>query len=176
MWDIQFGGSYAGVGSSDNNYRQGLFGVDALLMLSRKNFRPYVLFGVGGAARQGREADRPRQRQQPVLDRRPGFQLGLSDQWNMQADLRTVRGNLDDEDLGFSRSNNKYFMLGFNYAFTKPAPPPPPPAPPEPPPPVVEAPAATAATCAATGQVREGHAVGDRAVRLQQRQAEHAAA
>jgi OOP family OmpA-OmpF porin len=140
MWDIQFGGSYAGVGSSDNNYRQGLLTVDALLMLSRKNFRPYVVFGIGG---QHDKVERPTgsvSKNAWNWSAGLGFQLGLTDQWNMQADLRTVRGSVDDDAWGFSRNNNKYLMVGFNYAFTKPAPPPPPPAPPEPPPPVVEAP------------------------------------
>jgi OOP family OmpA-OmpF porin len=141
LFDVQFGGSYAGVGSSNNNYRQGLLGVDLLLMLSRKSFRPYVLLGVGG---QHDKVERPTGKvsaNSPYWTAGLGFMWAFTEQWNMQADLRVVRGNLDDQDWGFGRSNNKYFMLGFNYAFSKPAPPPPPPAPPEPPPPpVVEAP------------------------------------
>jgi OOP family OmpA-OmpF porin len=138
-WDIQFGGSYLGVGGSDNNYRQGLLGVDALLMFSRKNFRPFVLFGVGY---EHDKIERPGvptfSANSPYYTAGLGFQLGLSPQWSMQADVRTVRGSLDEDDFGFSRSNNKYLNIAFNYAFSKPAPPPPPPPPPAPP--VVEAP------------------------------------
>jgi OOP family OmpA-OmpF porin len=39
----------------------------------------------------------------------------------MQADYRTVQGHMkDDNDFGFKRSNNKYFAVGFNYAFSSP--------------------------------------------------------
>jgi OOP family OmpA-OmpF porin len=56
----------------------------------------------------------------------------------MQADIRAVRGETDDKEFGFSKSLNKYVMVGFNYAFN---PPPKPPAPAaEQPTPVVEQP------------------------------------
>ena len=151
MWDVQFGASHVRAESGLNNYHQTLVGADALLMLSRKNFRPFVLFGVG-AARD--KVDNPLRRAQatnPYVSAGLGFQLGLTDQWSMQADIRSVRGRLSNDDgFGFTRSNNKYLNVGVNYAFNPPpapyvAPPPPPViaqsplvpvAPPPPPPPL----------------------------------------
>ncbi len=139
LWDVQIGATHVRAESGANNYKQTLLGVDALLMLSRKNFRPYVLFGVGAERDKVDNPLRHRSATSPYLTAGLGFQLGLSEQWAMQADIRTVRGRLDTDDFGFRRSNNKYLMIGFNYAFNKPAPPPPPPQPA--PPPVVEQPA-----------------------------------
>lgn len=140
MWDIQIGATHIRAESGPANYKQTLLGADALLMLSRKNFRPFVLLGIGA---QRDKVENPlirRSATSPYLSAGLGFQLGLSDQWAMQADLRTVRGRLARDDFGFSRSNNKYLTVGFNYAFNKPAPPPPPPAPPPPEPVAVQPP------------------------------------
>jgi OOP family OmpA-OmpF porin len=135
------------------NYRQTLLGVDALLMLSRTKFRPFLLFGVGA---QRDKVENPLRRQSatnPYVTAGLGFQLDFTERWSMQADLRSVRGYIDgDDNLGTRRSNNKYLTVGLNYAFNPPpkpyvAPPPPPPpapapvvivetpAPPPPPPP-----------------------------------------
>lgn len=150
MWDIQMGVTHARSSDGPNDYRQTLLGADALLMLSRKNFRPFVLFGVGAERDKVENPIRHVTKTSPYLTAGLGFQLGLTDQWSMQADIRSVRGRLRDESqFGFNRSNNKYLTVGFNYAFNKPpepprpAPPPPapevvveaPPAPPPPPPP-----------------------------------------
>ncbi len=137
MWDIQFGATHVRAENGAANYRQTLLGADALLMLSRKNFRPFVLFGVGAQRDKVENPIRRASATSPYVSAGLGFQLGLSDQWAMQADLRTVRGRIDsDDNFGFTRSNNKYLTVGFNYAFNKPAPPPAPM-----PPPVVEQPA-----------------------------------
>jgi OOP family OmpA-OmpF porin len=127
MWDIQVGATHARADDGPNNYHQTLLGVDALLMLSRQNFRPFVLFGVGAQRDKVENPIRHVTKTSPYYTAGLGFQLGLTDQWSMQADLRTVRGHLrDDEQFGFSRSNNKYLTVGFNYAFnpppTRPAP------------------------------------------------------
>jgi OOP family OmpA-OmpF porin len=130
MWDIQLGGAHSRVKDNGNSYHQTLLGADALLMLSRKNFRPFILFGLGAERDKVENPLRNVTRTSPYLSAGLGFQLGLSDQWSMQADLRSVHGRLRHEDeFGFSNSNNKYLTVGFNYAFNKPAPPPPPPAP-----------------------------------------------
>ena len=128
MWDLQIGASHSRSESGAFNYRQTLVGADALLMISRKNFRPFLLFGVGAQRDKVENRLRRVHETSPYLSAGLGFQLGLSEQWAMQADLRTVRGRLrHDEDFGFDRSNNKYLTIGFNYAFNKrPAPPPPP--------------------------------------------------
>jgi OOP family OmpA-OmpF porin len=127
MWDIQFGASHVRAEDGPNDYHQTLVGVDALLMMSRKNFRPFVLFGVGAERDKVDNPLRNVSRTNPYLTAGLGFQLGLTDQWALQADLRTVRGRLSSGDgFGFTRSNNKYLTVGLNYAFSKPAPPPPP--------------------------------------------------
>ncbi|WP_313704736.1 OmpA family protein [Massilia sp.] len=135
-WDIQFGATHARSEDGPAEYRQTLLGVDALLMLSRERFRPFVLFGVGA---ERDKVDNPLRRvskNSPYATAGVGFQADLSPQWSLQADIRSVRGFLrDDEDFGFKQSNNKYVTVGLNYAFN------PPPAPPAPAPaPVVEAP------------------------------------
>ncbi len=138
-WDIQFGASQVRFEENAANYRQTLAGVDALLMLSRERFRPFVLFGLGV------ERDKVENRIRNVGHNSPygtvgiGFQASLTPQWSLQADLRSVRGFLrHDEEFGFKRSNNKYLTVGLNYAFN---PPPVAAAPAPAPEPVVEAPA-----------------------------------
>ncbi|WP_426176361.1 OmpA family protein [Massilia sp. TWR1-2-2] len=139
-WDIQIGASHIRAEDGGTDYKQTLVGADALMMLSRKNFRPFILFGIGAQRDKLERTLLRRSATSPFLTAGLGFQLGLSEQWSMQADLRSVRGFLDREDFGFRRSNNKYLTVGFNYAFNKPAPPPPPPAPPPPPEPAVQPP------------------------------------
>ncbi|WLI90456.1 OmpA family protein [Massilia sp. R2A-15] len=138
MWDLQFGASHVRDEDGAFNYHQTLVGADALWMLSRKNFRPFVLVGVGAQRDKVDNPLRHNSATSPYAKAGVGFQLGFNDQWAMQADLSTVRGRLDQDEFGFSRSNNKYLTVGLNYAFSKPAPPPPPPAPP---PQVIEQPA-----------------------------------
>ncbi|WP_307720463.1 OmpA family protein [Massilia atriviolacea] len=139
MWDVQIGATHARSKEGRASYRQTLLGADALLMLSRQNFRPFLLIGVGAERDRVDNPLRRVSKTSPYATAGLGFQVGLGEQWSMQADLRTVRGRLRaDEAFGFGRSNNKYLTIGFNYAFDKPAPPPaptPPPAvtpPPEP--------------------------------------------
>ncbi|MGZ9044832.1 MAG: OmpA family protein [Telluria sp.] len=130
MWDVQIGASHARAEEGAFNYRQSLVGADALLMMSRKTFRPFLMFGVGAQRDKVENPLRRAHETSPYVSAGLGFQLGLSSQWAMQADLRTVRGRLrHDEAFGFDRSNNKYLTIGLNYAFNKPAAPPPPPAP-----------------------------------------------
>ncbi|RJG20476.1 OmpA family protein [Massilia cavernae] len=147
MWDLQIGASHARSELGAFDYRQTLVGADALLMMSRKSFRPFLLFGIGAQRDKVENPLRRAHETSPYVSAGLGFQLGLSSRWAMQADLRTVRGRLrHDEAFGFDRSNNKYLTIGLNYAFNKPpaplpAPAPvmqeaPPPAPVAPPPPV----------------------------------------
>ncbi|HEX8614736.1 MAG TPA: OmpA family protein [Telluria sp.] len=134
MWDVQIGATHARTKEGRANYRQTLLGADALLMLSRQNFRPFLLIGVGAERDRVDNPLRRASKTSPYATAGLGFQLGLTDQWSMQADLRTVRGRLRGEEaFGFDRSNNKYLTIGFNYAFAKPTPPAPPPAPTPPP-------------------------------------------
>ena len=148
-WDLQIGASQTRFEQGPNEYRQTLLGVDALLMLSRVRFRPFVLFGVGAERDKVNNSVRNVEKNSPYAALGIGFQATLTPQWSLQADLRTVRGFLRDDELyGFKRSNNKMLTVGLNYAFNPPpaapmpapapvveAPPPPPPAPVAPPPP-----------------------------------------
>jgi OOP family OmpA-OmpF porin len=120
MWDVQFGGSYFKADSGRNDYKQGLLGVDALLMLSRKSFRPFVLFGIGAEHDKVENQFRDVSKTSPYYTGGVGFQADLSPQWALQVDYRLVRGHLDDNDFGFSKSNNKYLTIGLNYAFNPP--------------------------------------------------------
>ena len=123
-WDVQIGATHARTKEFPATYRQTLVGVDALLMLSRERFRPFVLFGVGA------ERDRIENpagginrlaKTSPYATAGIGFQASLTPQLSLQADIRSVRGFLrDDEQFGFSRSNNKYVTVGLNYAFSPP--------------------------------------------------------
>ncbi len=151
MWDLQFGPSYARAKDRGQQYSQTTLGVDGLLLFSRSNVRPFLLIGAGAERDNVETTLRNVTKTSPYLSAGLGLQMGLNDQWSMQVDWRTVRGRLRDEQLfGFSRSDNKYLSLAFNYAFDKPArppapvaepvvAPPPPPAPmpvaPPPPPP-----------------------------------------
>lgn len=140
-WDMQIGGSVARANNNGRRFEQSTLGVDALYMFNRSNFRPFLLAGIGA------EQDKlPNARKtSPYLNLGLGFQVGLSDQWFMQADLRRTRTYLRDNTFGFDRANNSSLNVGISYYFDKPARPvpaqytPPPPAPvtqaPPPPPP-----------------------------------------
>ncbi|MDO9357972.1 MAG: OmpA family protein [Polaromonas sp.] len=146
-WDVQLGGSIARANNNGRRFEQSTLGVDALYMFNRNNFRPFLLAGIGA------EQDKlPAARKtSPYLNLGIGFQVGLSEQWFMQADLRRTRTYLRDNTFGFDRANNSSLNVGISYYFDKPARPvpvqytPPPPAPvtqaPPPPPAPVAAPA-----------------------------------
>ena len=137
LWDIQLGATWARAEENGFDYRQTMVGADALLMLSRQNFRPFLLIGAGGQHdRAGRPGRGVAKGWSPYLNAGFGFQVGINDQWSLQADARAVKGWLDkEEEFGFDKSLNKYVSVSLNYAFN----PPPRPAPPAPAP-VVETP------------------------------------
>lgn len=146
MWDIQVGGTHTRFEDGPAEYRQTLLGVDALLMMTRDRFRPFILFGLGAERDKVNNPLRRVKKTSPYGTVGIGFQASLTPQWSLQADLRSVRGFLQDhEEFGFRRSNNKYLTVGLNYAFN---PPPAPPAPAPAPAPVVEAPAPAPAPAA----------------------------
>lgn len=138
LWDIQIGATHARAEENGFDYRQTLVGADALLMLSRKNFRPFLLVGVGGQRdRMGRPGLGIQKGWSPYATAGLGFQVGINDQWSLQADARAVKGWIrDDDQFGFDKSLNKYVSVSLNYAFN----PPPRPAPAPAPAPVVETP------------------------------------
>jgi OOP family OmpA-OmpF porin len=119
--DLQFGATHARVKDGSARYSQTLLGIDTLVMLSRKNFRPFGLIGVGFERDKVDNVMRNVNRTSPYYTLGVGFQLGLTPQWSMQADLRSVRGKLRSVDqFGFTNSANKYLTVGFNYAFNPP--------------------------------------------------------
>lgn len=143
MWDIQIGGSHTRANEDPATYHQTLLGLDALLLFSRQRFRPFLLLGVGAERDMVANPLRHVRKTSPYATAGLGFQLGINEQWALQADLRTVRGRLrDDQQFGFDRSNNRYLTIGLNYAFDRPAAPPPPRAPEPAPAPGVQAPPA----------------------------------
>jgi OOP family OmpA-OmpF porin len=116
--DIQWGVTRAHADRNPAYYKQTLLGVDALFMLSRKQFRPFLLLGAGLERDSVSNPVRRVARTSPYLTAGLGFQAALNDQWALQADYRSVRGFLrDDVRFGFEQSNNKYLTVGLNYAF-----------------------------------------------------------
>jgi OmpA-OmpF porin, OOP family len=138
LWDIQIGATQANVEDGPYNYHQTMVGVDALLMLSRKTFRPFLLVGVGGERDKVSNPIRNESGWSPYITAGLGFQVSMNDRWSIQADVRDVRSKLHDDDkFGFDKANNKYASFSLIYAFN---PPPAPPAPAPAPAPVAEAP------------------------------------
>ena len=142
-FDVQFGASHVRTEEGAARYRQTLVGADWLLMLSRSNIRPFVLFGAGVERDKVENPLRRVSKNSPYLTAGVGVQASLTPQLSLQADIRSVRGFLRHDELyGFSRSNNKYVTVGLNYAFN---PPPVAAAPVMAPAPVMEAPVAAPA-------------------------------
>lgn len=119
--DLQMGVTHARVKDGSASYRQTTLGMDTLVMLSRSNFRPFGLIGVGVERDRVSNSIRRVNKNSPYYALGVGFQYDLSPQWSMQADLRTVRSKLRREELyGFTSAANTYLTVGFNYAFNTP--------------------------------------------------------
>jgi OOP family OmpA-OmpF porin len=141
MWDIQFGATEGRTENGFTDYRQTAVGVDGLLMLSRRQLRPFLLVGVGGQRDRVSQPGRKVSGWSPYYSAGLGFQASLNDRWTFQFDARANKGHLrKDDEFGFSKSLTKYLGISLLYAFN---PPPslPAPAPVVQPTPVVEAPA-----------------------------------
>ena len=121
LWDVQIGGTHTRFDDSGARYNQSTISADALLMLSRGNVRPFVLFGIGVQRDKVANAIRNVKESSPFATAGIGFQADLTPRLAFQADLRSVRGFLNsDEAFGFKRSNNKYFAIGLNYMLNPP--------------------------------------------------------
>jgi OOP family OmpA-OmpF porin len=119
--DLQMGVTHSRSKDGSARYNQTTLGIDTLVMLSRNNFRPFGLIGVGVERDKVENSIRRVNKNSPYYTLGVGFQLGLTPQWSMQADLRTVRGKIRREELyGFTNSANKVLTVGFNYAFNPP--------------------------------------------------------
>jgi OOP family OmpA-OmpF porin len=142
MWDIQIGATEARAENGFTDYRQTLVGVDALLMLSRKQIRPFLLVGVGGERDRVAQPGRKVSGWSPYYTGGLGVQASLNDRWSLQLDARAVKAHLrDDDEFRFSKALTKYIGFSLIYAFNPPPPAPPAPAPVVQPTPVVETPA-----------------------------------
>jgi OOP family OmpA-OmpF porin len=140
LWDIQIGATEARAENGFTDYRQTLVGADALLMLSRKQIRPFLLLGVGGERDRVTQPGRKAEGWSPYATAGLGLQASLNDRWSLQLDARAVKSKLrDDDEFRFDKALTKYVSFSLIYAFN------PPPAPyvaPAPAPaPVAEAPA-----------------------------------
>jgi OOP family OmpA-OmpF porin len=139
LWDIQIGATEARAENNFTDYRQTLVGVDALLMLSRKQIRPFLLIGVGGERDRVSQPGRKVHGWSPYYTGGLGVQVSLNDRWSLQVDAKAVKSNLrSDDEFRFSKALTKYVGVSLAYAFN---PPPTVAAPAPAPAPVVEAPA-----------------------------------
>src|SRR5438067_125477 len=93
LWDIQILATDARSSSGAYNYSQGVIGVDALLMLSRKTIRPFILVGVGGQRDHEDNPIRDVSGWSPYYTAGVGVQASLTDRWSLQADVRMMRSN-----------------------------------------------------------------------------------
>jgi len=142
-FDIQFGATHARTSRNgpegEFNYNQTLVGVDALLFLSRKTVRPFLLAGIGAERDLEKNPIRGNVNDwSPYAQLGAGLQVAFNEQWALQADVRAVKANLSNQNrFGFDRALTKYASVSLIYAFN----PPPRPAPAPAPAPVAEAPA-----------------------------------
>ena len=142
MWDIQVGATHSHSSNDLTNYRQTDVGADALLMLSRKAFRPFLLVGVGGERDKVSRNGASVHGWSPYVAAGVGFQASLTNQLALQVDARAQKSNLrHDDDFGFSKALTKYVGVSLIYAFNPPPAPYVAPAPAPEPAPVVQAPA-----------------------------------
>ena len=116
-WDIQVGGSLGRVNNNGRRFEQARLGVDALYLFNRSDFRPFLLAGIGAERDKLPNASAT----SPYLNLGAGFQLALSEQWFMQADLRRTRTYMRGNSFGFDRSNSNSLNFGISYYFDKPA-------------------------------------------------------
>lgn len=129
-WDVQIGGSYGRPEEDDaaftsGHYKQTLFGVDALYMLSRDNFRPFLLAGVGVARNKidyepGNVGD---SKTSWMANLGAGFQYHFNEVVALQADIRHVWSRAEDNtDTLFGNGGdrtvgNTYLNLGVLFKF-----------------------------------------------------------
>ncbi len=130
-WDIQLGATYSrfdedNAAVSGGKYKQTLLGFDALYMLSRENFRPFFLVGLGYARN---DVDYNNNwgslKNSLMANVGVGAQYFFNDRFGFQADLREVwsraevgpANNRDNEIIG-----NTMLSLGIIFKLDAPAP------------------------------------------------------
>ena len=141
-WDLQGGVGYntageSGIAGGDGRYKQTTLGLDALYMLSREQFRPFVLIGAG-IARNKLQYSIPAPNN-GLSDSKTswmanvglGAQYLINDRFGLQADVRQqwsrAKGGIDSNLDGTNDSNtetitNTLLSVGAIFRFGVPAP------------------------------------------------------
>ncbi|WP_235943788.1 OmpA family protein [Uliginosibacterium aquaticum] len=141
--DLQLGTTYSRAHEGSSSYRQNTLGVDALFLLSRERFRPFLLAGGGAEYDKVNRPDLSSNGTSPYLNMGLGAQYSFNSQWGLQADYRHAVSFLQNNDFGFDRGHSNIVTVALLYTFDKPAAPAPiarNEAPPPPPPRAIEAP------------------------------------
>jgi len=109
-WDVQFGITHTkadldfdATRGIDGEYKQTLVGIDALYMLSRDNYRPFLLAGIGAARNDIEGVDASMSRVDDdnwswMANVGAGFQYSFNQTVGMQADLRYVWSRAEGPD------------------------------------------------------------------------------
>lgn len=134
-WDVQVGASYAkadedtGIPGAGGDYKQTLFGVDALYMFSRDKFRPFLLAGLGAARNKvdysgiGMTDD---SNTSWMANVGLGAQYLFNERFGLQADLRHVWSKAEGEVAGGADYDetvgNTYLNVGVVFRFGAPTP------------------------------------------------------
>lgn len=97
--DIQFGPTFSRSEFGADRYRQTTLGVDALYMLSRSTFRPFILLGLGAQFDKVQTPAGYISRTSPFVTGGVGFQVAFNSQWGMQADFRRSHAYINTKPL-----------------------------------------------------------------------------
>ncbi len=121
-WDVQMGITATRAPDTIPRARQMTLGVDGLYMFSRSSVRPFLLIGTGVQRDEIEQASGNTAQNAAYLSAGLGVQMGLSDQWGVQLDLRRNHSYPDGNTLGMDRSNTNNLNFGLIYTFEKPTP------------------------------------------------------
>ncbi|HYD34129.1 MAG TPA: OmpA family protein, partial [Methylophilaceae bacterium] len=134
-WDVQIGASYAeadedtGIPGAGGDYKQTIFGVDALYMFSRDKFRPFLLAGLGIARNKLDYSGigmTDESKTSWMANVGLGAQYLFTERFGLQADLRHVWSKADGEIPGGQDYDetvgNTYLNVGLVFRFGAPTP------------------------------------------------------
>jgi OmpA-OmpF porin, OOP family len=119
-WDIQFGPSYSRAKYGNDKYEQTTLGVDMLYMFSRGKFRPFLLAGLGAEYDNVKSQGGSNSRTSPYINAGIGFQVGFTEQWGMQADIRRSHSFISGNTFAFDKADTTIVTLALTYAFDVP--------------------------------------------------------
>lgn len=122
-WDVQLGLSHSKADEDTNrytggDYKQTLYGVDALYMFSRDKFRPFLLAGLGGAHNRVdyNGSGNPRGSDNSwMANVGAGFQYFFTDSIGLQADVRHVWSRAEDKTRTLFGGNDRDQVVGNTY-------------------------------------------------------------